>query len=93
MLVAGDAGVNSMTNNLQFAVARLTPAGVLDNTFDGDGWQTINFSASDNGTCVRIDSQDRVLVAGFTNWNIGGQRVFAVARLTAGGSLDATFDG
>jgi uncharacterized delta-60 repeat protein len=76
------------TNN-DFAVARLTSAGTLDTSFDVDGKQTINFGSSDTGTAVAVDSLDRIVVAGYT----GSPSDFAVARLTATGALDTSFDG
>lgn len=79
-------------SNRDFAVARLTAAGALDLGFDSDGKQTFAFgTADDTASNVAVDSQDRVLIAGFTN--MGGSNVdFAVARLTPAGSLDGSFD-
>lgn len=86
------AGYTQTGSNTDFAVARLTVAGALDNSFDGDGRQTITFGAQTDGAkCVTVDSLNRVVVAGsISNGSIGS---FAVARLTAAGALDATFDG
>ena len=56
-----------------FAVARLTTSAALDTSFDSDGKQTVDFgSTSDFGYGVAVDSQDNVLVAGFSNQ--GGRR-------------------
>src|SRR5439155_616944 len=86
------AGYTTNGSNNDFAVARLTAAGALDTTFDGDGKQTVAFGASDDvATGVAVDSLDRVVVAGYTS--NGPNNDFAVARLTAAGALDATFDG
>jgi uncharacterized delta-60 repeat protein len=82
------AGRTNNGSNNDFAVARLTAAGALDASFDGDGKQTVAFgAANDQAFGVAIDSLDRVVVAGYTfdDW--------AVARLTAAGALDASFDG
>jgi uncharacterized delta-60 repeat protein len=88
IVVAGSTGDGS---NADFAVARLTTAGALDNSFDGDGKQTIAFGTTlDRAFGVAIDSLDRVIVGGYTE---GANDDFAVARLTAVGELDASFDG
>jgi uncharacterized delta-60 repeat protein len=86
------AGNTNNGNDDNFAVARLTAAGALDTSFDGDGRQTIDFGGNhDDAYGVAIDSQDRVVVAGST-YN-GTEYDFAVARLTTAGALDSTFDG
>jgi uncharacterized delta-60 repeat protein len=90
VIVVGEAfnGVNSQ----DFAVARLTEAGELDSTFDGDGKKTIAFgpsSQTDIALGVAIDSLGQIVVAGFTG---NAPQEFAVARLTADGNLDSTFD-
>lgn len=90
VVVAGYT-VNGSEND--FAVARLTAAGTFDASFDADGKQTIDFGASEDiATAVAIDSQDRVIVAGYTHDGQGSYFDVAVARLTAGGALDASFD-
>src|SRR5204862_293283 len=90
VVVAGYTSSNG--SNTDFAVARLTSAGALDSSFDGDGKQTIAFGGSDDqANSVTVDSLDRVVVAGFTS--NGSTRDFAVARLTAAGALDVSFDG
>jgi len=80
------------TTGEDFAVARLTAVGALDPDFDGDGRQTIDFAAREEGYSVAVDSADRVLVAG--SLGVGGMSDvgFAVARLTSNGVLDAEFD-
>jgi uncharacterized delta-60 repeat protein len=88
IVVVGDTYNGS---NVDFAVARLTAAGALDSSFDGDGKQTIAFTVSDIAEAVAIDSLDRVVLAG--NTNDGSNPAFAVARLTAAGALDNSFDG
>jgi uncharacterized delta-60 repeat protein len=85
------AGVTRDGSNDDFAVARLTPAGALDSSFDGDGKQTIGFLTNDRAYAVAIDSLNRIVLAGQA---IGASSVvFAVARLTAAGALDSSFDG
>ena len=61
-------------------MARLTAAGALDNSFDGDGKQTIDFGGDyEIAYGVVVTSADRVVLGGESNSN--GQ-VFALARLT-----------
>ena len=78
-----------------FALARLTSAGVLDSSFDGDGRVITDFLAgADNGhdaaQAVLVQSDGRIVAAG--GGVAGGASVdFAVARYLADGSLDPTF--
>ena len=81
------------TTGYDFAVARLTSSGALDGSFSGDGKQTIDFGSFDDfGWGVAVDSQDNVLVAGYSNQGATGND-FAVARLTSSGALDGSFSG
>jgi uncharacterized delta-60 repeat protein len=70
--------------NGDFLVIRFTSAGALDTTFDGDGFRLINFGAGDGANAIVIQNDGRIVVA-------GAGSDFAVARLTSGGALDATF--
>jgi uncharacterized delta-60 repeat protein len=83
IVVAGNtAGTQAMT------VTRLLPNGSLDTTFDGDGTATIDFGSLDDpvgGAVVQPDG--KIVVAGYTQ----ADEAFAVARLNADGSQDATF--
>ena len=73
-----------------FALARYNPNGGLDTTFNGTGKKVFSFTpvtfsyASD----LMIQPDGKIVVAGATD-----SYDFAVARLTSGGSLDATFSG
>jgi len=86
------AGSTKNGSGHDFTVARLTAAGVLDTSFDGDGKQTIDFGGDDKAYSVAVDSLDRVVIAGYT-LVIGSKIELAVARLTGAGALDASFDG
>jgi uncharacterized delta-60 repeat protein len=89
VVVAGGASIGSSGD---FAVARLTTVGGLDTTFDGDGRQSIDFgSIGDVALGVAVDSQDRVVMCGYTR--NASSIEFAVARLTAAGAPDSSFDG
>lgn len=89
ILVAGSAADGSQADML---VARLTPGGTLDPTFGPDGKVRIAFGTGNEfATGLALQPDGRILVGGYarvgTAWN------FAVARLTASGALDPTFDG
>ena len=66
-------------------VVRLKADGRIDPSFDGDGKQTVDFGGTDERAYgVAVDSQDRVIVAGYTSGSSTGLD-FAVARLDAFG--------
>jgi uncharacterized delta-60 repeat protein len=76
------------TTGTDMAVARLTAAGALDATFSGDGLQTIDFTATETGSGVALQPDNKIVVVGSTSKD----NDMAVARLTAAGALDPTFD-
>src|SRR5439155_927583 len=84
-----------------FAVARLTPGGQLDTSFDGDGRRTVGIdiprAGDDLATDVAIDAQGRIVVGGYaevdSTFFSGTDYDFAVVRLNANGSLDTSFSG
>jgi uncharacterized delta-60 repeat protein len=74
-----------------FAIARLNTDGSFDNSFDGDGRQSIPFSSSfDAANAMALYNDGRILLAGETY--TGDVFDFAMARLNADGSLDNSFD-
>jgi uncharacterized delta-60 repeat protein len=85
--------VSKPTLGGQFAVARYRPDGSLDPDFSVDGRQTFGFgsdlAAHDVACAVVLDGTD-IVVAGWSDQGARGNEV-AIARLTAGGSLDPTF--
>ena len=84
-------GYGSNGSNFDFAVARLTSAGVLDTAFDSDGKVLVPVgSGADYGHAVAIASDGDILVAG-TSHN-GSNEDMAVVRLTSAGALDTAFD-
>ncbi len=95
VVVAGQAQVPANNYRSVMGVVRLNSDGTLDNSFDGDGRQTIDFSgvsgAYSTANAVAIDAQGCILLAGSTSQGSGGQ--VAVVRLTSTGALDSTFDG
>ncbi|MHB1038383.1 MAG: PKD domain-containing protein [Pirellulales bacterium] len=85
-----------------FAVARFTPEGILDGTFDHDGRVTVDFKGStedpgapkrsDYGRSVLIQPDGRILVGGFAK-NAAGDNDFAMVRFDPSGQYDTTFNG
>jgi uncharacterized delta-60 repeat protein len=73
-------------------VGRLTASGQDDHSFSGDGYEVTDLplSTDERAEAVAIDSQGRVVVAGYATLMITG-RVMMVARYTSSGALDTTF--
>jgi uncharacterized delta-60 repeat protein len=87
ILVAGYATEGTQHDML---VARLTPAGALDPSFNGTGFARIAFDASDDSAAaLALQPDGKILVAGHAR--VGSVVAFAVARLAADGTLDPTF--
>lgn len=84
--------VGSAKDSAAGAIARFTPAGVLDTTFSGDGRRTINFSPGiEFGDDLVIDDSGRIVVGGLAV--IGGFDRFSLSRFNPDGSVDTTFSG
>ena len=82
------SGSTNFGGNLDFAVARLLPNGLLDTSFGAGGKVIIDFGGFDLGLGgVVRDCQGRLIVAGHSN----DPPQPAVARLLPDGSLDSTF--
>ena len=85
------AGLPTSGNN-DFAVVRLNPNGSLDSSFHFDGRVVISgFGGDDRAQAIALQGDGKIIVAGYTN--ASGNNDFAVARLTANGNLDASFNG
>ena len=80
-------GLASISGAYDFAAARYNTDGSLDTTFDTDGKLTTNMGATDIAHAVAIHHSDgKIVLAGQAG------NSFGVARYTAAGALDATFD-
>jgi uncharacterized delta-60 repeat protein len=79
ILVSGQSS-NLVIASANFAVARFTPDGVLDTSFDGDGMFTVDFfGASDSAENVAIQPDGRIVLGGFA---VNGTAVrFGLARI------------
>ena len=78
-----------------FAVARLTSAGALDSSFNGDGQVVTDFlpgadNTHDAAQAVLVQADGRIVAAG-SGVAEGTSVDFAVARYLVDGSLDPTF--
>ena len=85
------AGGTASGTAVDFAFARYDATGAPDNSFDGDGLQTIDFGGLDGLTRAAIQADGRIVAAGLSD--AGGDLDIAVARLTAVGAPDPSFDG
>jgi serralysin len=91
IVVAGDAynGIDS-----DFALARYNTDGTMDTSFDGDGKVTTDFGSSEFGYSVAIQSDGKILVAGYVfDSSSTSATNFALARYNTDGTLDTSFDG
>lgn len=88
-VVTGQAGSGASTDTF---VARYTTAGVLDTTFDTDGWNRVSVgTAADEAVSLAIDPSGAVVVAGSANSGSGDR--MAISRFTSAGAPDTTFSG
>lgn len=85
---AVSCGATQETSSRGF-VSRRTTTGTLDTTFDTDGWQFVDASASaaDSVYEIVVQSDGKVVVVGASG------NAMLVSRYTAAGALDTSFDG
>lgn len=87
------AGSADSPGTRRAAVAVLTPTGLLDSGFSGDGKSTFLFEGFDQSTLstVAFDGLGRLVVAGLAYDGASGPPDFGAARLLASGPLDPDF--
>jgi uncharacterized delta-60 repeat protein/uncharacterized repeat protein (TIGR01451 family) len=86
--VLGGVAFNGTDND--FAVARFKADGTVDTSFNsGVGKVITNIAADDVGGGVAVDSQDRIVLAGYSF--LAGDYDFEMARYTPAGVLDTSF--
>jgi uncharacterized delta-60 repeat protein len=91
IVVAGNSLNGSRSD---FALTRYNSNGSLDTTFDGDGKVTTDFGGGDDHAySVAIQSDGKIVVAGFSGIGTSDFKDFALTRYNSNGSLDTTFDG
>ncbi|MFN8154722.1 MAG: T9SS type A sorting domain-containing protein [Bacteroidia bacterium] len=89
IVVVGQVGSSSSS----FAVARLTSAGILDNTFGTGGKFTATITGySCTATSIHIQNDNRIIAGGYADITGQGSN-FIAARVTDAGALDLTFNG
>ena len=101
IVLAGDSIVGSIT---EFAAARYTSSGVLDNSFGSGGAVSTQIGASNKSTGIpvndeaaglAIDPQGRIVLAGYTTDTSTRAHPLhsAMVRYTTSGILDTSFGG
>jgi uncharacterized delta-60 repeat protein len=91
----GKIVVGGSTNKLggkDFALTRYNMDGTLDPSFDGDGIVITDISSrSDEGRSVRLQSDGKIVMGGYSCIAATEDCDFALARYNADGSLDVSF--
>ena len=93
IVVAGAATVGGTD---QIGVARLTPSGSLDTSFNSTGKATVGTGGTDQGPSrtvgVAVQPADQKIVVVGTRSPVNGGSAFQVSRLTTGGQPDTSFN-
>ncbi len=85
---------NVSTGNDDFGLARYNSDGTLDNNFDADGRIITDFFGNnDEANALAIQSDGKIVAAGYADHGTGSSEDFALARYNPNGSLDTTFSG
>ncbi|MGB7201970.1 MAG: carboxypeptidase regulatory-like domain-containing protein [Pyrinomonadaceae bacterium] len=85
-------GASFASSSYDFAVVRYNTDGSLDSSFGIGGMVATQISTGfDNATAVAIQSDGKIVVAGYSSSGLYND--FALARYNTDGSLDTTFDG
>ena len=88
------AGFASADGPEKFALIRYNPDGTLDTGFGGTGkLLTLVGSSGSTAASISLQSDGKIVVAGYAVNNSGRGRDFAVVRYNANGTLDTTFNG
>lgn len=77
-------------SNVNFAALRLNSNGTIDTTFNGIGKVTKDINKTDNVGAVAIQTDGKIILAGYTTTTTGNQFYTAV-RFNSNGSIDNTF--
>ena len=94
IVVAGDARTSGINfDQTAFGLARFNNDGTLDSTFGSGGRVQTTFDAFNVAAAVAIQSDGKIVVAGFAAASTAGTAVrsLALARLTSTGELDSSF--
>jgi uncharacterized delta-60 repeat protein len=80
------------TCNGSFCVVRYNTDGSLDDSFSGDGKVVTVFSGTDSGRAVAVQSDGKIVVAGWCNFGGEFNTAFCTLRYSITGTLDMSFD-
>jgi uncharacterized delta-60 repeat protein len=89
VVAVGESWNERSSDRTDAVVARYETDGSLDDSFAGDGKVRTTLGSQNGATAVAIDSQDRVVAAGWS-WP-GSAGHFAIVRYDTDGSLDPSF--
>lgn len=92
ILIAGEVDSDDLGGAAKFGVVRLTTAGRLDTTFDGDGKLTTTFLGYEFAKGLAVQSDGKIVAVGGTR-QADNTIAPVVARYNTNGSLDTTFSG
>jgi uncharacterized delta-60 repeat protein len=87
LVVAGEA---SSADGSDFGVARVNANGAPDTSFGTGGKTTVDFGGQDIAFATALQPDGKIVLAGQTTAGTGSQH-FAIARLNADGTPDASF--
>jgi uncharacterized delta-60 repeat protein/uncharacterized repeat protein (TIGR01451 family) len=82
------AGISSDGASADLVIVRFNADGTLDTTFDGDG--VVEATITGEGVSLAVQGDDKIVIAAALS--NGTNFDFALARYTADGSLDSSFD-
>ena len=85
------AGTAEHAGRNDFALARYTPGGSLDTSFDGDGVVITPIGVESTVWDMTIDNSGKIVVSGSSS--NGSRTDFTLARYNTDGSLDPSLDG
>lgn len=90
IVMAGWTNIGSMQ---VWAIARLNANGAIDNTFDADGRNTVDFNGStlNHGYSVVVQKDGKLVMSGETH-QTGANYEMALCRFKPNGSIDSTFN-
>lgn len=87
----GGYSQNPNTNETTVSIIKCLQEGIIDDTFGDSGTASLKINDDTYANSLLIDSQNRLLISGYTN-NPTESNNFFVARFTINGILDTTFN-
>ncbi len=90
-IVVGGTRWNGSGNGHDFQLARLTPSGALDPSFDGDGWAEDFDPELIWLDAILVQPDGKIVACGYAE--VGGDEDFGVTRYNENGARDNSFGG